>query len=342
MRHLFNKIKSKYKIYCFLAILSAFFLKIFVFELFIVSSESMNETLLIGDIVLVDKISTGLKTPRSTNDIPFVSAVLYLMGKKVSSKPDVWPHFTSGPLSITRNDIVVLSHPVKGETLIKRCIALPGDTFSVYDGRVKINGLQTPQNSLVQHLYRMKCIKKFEDSIDFMKEYNLKPSNIFQFNSQSIMLTLSADKLQKLHDKYPELILERVVASTETKDEHLFPYFSNTNKGFNREFYGPVIVPRRGQVINLSMMNIVFFKRILEKYEKVAVETSANAVLLNGRPAKTYRFKKNYYFVLGDNRYRSVDSRYWGYVPEELLIGTARFLLIRKARPHINSLDRDQ
>lgn len=220
------------------------FLKTFVVEAFRIPSGSMENTLLVGDFLLVNKLAYGLKTPRyipmTTKAIPSVAIPVF-----------------SG---VRRGDVLVFEYPGKRSEVeangpvyfIKRCVGLPGDTISIRSGQVNVNG-------------------------------------------REVLLPMKAKMLDGMR------------------------YASATD-------YGPAIVPRKGDRISLTPASAGAWREFLER-EHHRVDISADGrVLIDGEERMEYPVERNYFFVLGDNRSNSLDSRVWGFVPEDAIIGEAIFV----------------
>jgi signal peptidase I len=252
-----EKTKEFFESLAFAAI-AAFFIITFVIQNTRIPTGSMEDTILVGDFVLVNKFIYGSSSPKY---IPFTETEI--------------PHFTLPALREPRaKDIVVFEWPgdrdlVKANELgvnyVKRCIGTPGDTLQIIDKVVYING----------------------------KQFWL-PTHI------------------KYLSPYP-----RPKGYVEPR---IFP------KGmpWNEDNYGPLIVPKKGYVINLSMSNIEQWRTAIDReYGKNVVEINGSIITIDGKPVTSYTFKKNYYFMMGDNRDDSLDSRFWGFVPRDLIVGEA-------------------
>ena len=225
-------------------IVVALFLKTFVVEAFRIPSGSMENTLLVGDFLLVNKLAYGLKTPRyipmTTKAIPSVAIPVFG--------------------SVRRGDVLVFEYPGRRSEVddngplyfIKRCIGLPGDTITIRSGEVSINGRQ-------------------------------------------VLLPARA----KLIDGV------RYAAGAD---------------------YGPTFVPRKGDRLPLTVESVPAWKDFLEREQHRVEVSSEGKVLIDGKEQSEYPVQRNYYFMLGDNRGNSLDSRSWGFVPEDAIIGEALFV----------------
>jgi signal peptidase I len=238
-----------------LTIFVGLFLKFFIIEAYRIPTASMENTLMAGDFLLVNKLIYGANTPRY---IPFTNVALPFVTFPAISQPD-------------RGDVIVFEFPggyteaSESEVVnyVKRCIATPGDTLAIVDRVVYVNGERIP----------------------------LPPTA----------------KLEK-----------RKIFPKGFGDSRIFP----RGAVFNGDNYGPLIVPKAGQEIQLSENNIEQWRNLIE-HEGHSVDADAGNVRIDGIPVASYQIEKDYYFVMGDNRGNSLDSRFWGFVPEDLIIGEA-------------------
>jgi signal peptidase I len=239
----------------FWAAIAALILKTFVIEAYTIPTGSMEDTLLPGDFLLVTKFTLGATTPRN---IPFTNIAL--------------PYYQFPKLKeVKRGDIIVFEYPGDRDELrheeimnyIKRCVGLPGDTITIVDKVLYVNGELFP------------------------------PPPKMKF-------------------------LNPVPTPRGIGNPYIFPKFSN----FNEDNYGPLYVPKKGDTVQLSIDNIEQYRTLINReYGREVVKVIGDEITIDGVPAKTYVIKKNYYFMMGDNRDDSADSRFWGYVPEDLIIG---------------------
>ncbi len=310
--------------------IAAIVVRVFFIEIYAIPSGSMEDTVLPGDKVLVNKLVYGPKLPASPYDIPWVNLVWFLRAGAAANPDSVyWDyHRLWGLSTIKQSDIMVFSHPLWGgrnNFYIKRCMALPGDTLKIENGRVKINGQYAAESDGVKRKY-----------------------TIWSNNPQEF--TLLADSLGvRLHGGYSrhngKEPLEAVLSETQKKEISLTDLADSlkiktctadsVNRVFpvNRQFvwtidnYGPLVIPYEGMVLELNLENFLLHRRTINRLEKVKLEFRDDGCYVDGKPATHYVFKQNYYFMLGDNRHFSNDSRYWGVVPEENIVGKASMVL---------------
>ncbi|KAF0235560.1 MAG: signal peptidase [Prolixibacteraceae bacterium] len=251
--------------------IAAISFRLFCLELYAIPSGSMEDTLLPGDKVLVNKLAYGPKLPASPNDIPWVNLCWYFLGGQHANPDSVyWKyHRLKGFSEIKHGDVMVFSHPLWGgrnNYFVKRCIALPGDTLQIINGMVKINA-------------------------GFL-------------------------------DEQPTIKMVPVVYdSTHT----VYPYHPNIR--WSVDDYGPLVIPYKGMQISLTSEALQLYYNVIKDHEPVNADWKNEVFRNNEKTAELYTFQNNYYFMLGDNRHNSNDSRYWGFLPEEDINGKATVVL---------------
>ncbi len=262
-----EKIKEFFK-QLFYAAIAAFFIITFIIQNTRIPTGSMEDTILVGDFVLVNKFIYGSSSPRY---IPFTEISL--------------PYFTLPAFKDPKpTDIVVFEYPgdrdqlepnEKGVNYVKRCIGIPGDTVEIRDKVVFVNG---------KEFWRPPYIKYYRG----MFGPNLRP----------------------LPKGYAE--------------PRIFP----PGMPWNEDNYGPLVVPKKGMTIPINIYNVEQWRTTIDReFRKRVVEIRGNTVYIDGHPASSYTFKKDYYFMMGDNRDDSLDSRFWGFVPRDAVVGEAFIIL---------------
>ncbi len=307
------------------------FLRLFIAEAFIVPNNSMEKTIMSGDFVLVNKLAYGPRFPITPFSIPFTH-------QRIPFIPGVSPYISfiqlpyiriPGYSSVKIGDILVFNYPIqekfpvdKRTRMMKRCIALPGDTLRIKNQQIYINNstFNVPKSFQYNCFVRTNG-KPFDNKL--LEKLDITQGGRYM-NEYDYILTATEESMAQLSKSKNVISVDTICNPEKVYNEYLFP--SSRVYPWNVDNYGPIVIPKAGDTVKLTMDNIPLYQRIISVYENNTFEQKRDTFLINGEICKFYVFDMDYYFVIGDNWHNSTDSRNWGFLPENHIIGRASFI----------------
>jgi len=353
------------------ALVLVYFLFLFIGQNYQIPSSSLEKSLLTGDFLWVNKVVYGPRVPQTPLHFPLAQNTLPILNcKSYIEHPQLDYHRLKGLRNVERMDIVVFNFPagdtvalkcpnpdyytlcyergrdvvrnnkeIFGEIIyrpvdrrdnyVKRCLGLPGETLQIKGGIVYVNGKALPQPKNVQYFYYVETDGTLIGD-DLFDELGISMDDRHGQGSQYI-LPLTGEMKKKLESLSWVLTIQRIQPDP---GETILTYPVGTDYGWTHADYGPVWIPKKGAKVDLTLQNLPLYERCIRNYEGNDLEVKGSQILINGKPATSYTFKMDYYWMQGDNRDNSLDSRYWGFVPEDHIVGTPAIILISFDKDH--------
>tara|TARA_R110001592_G_scaffold52046_1_gene159614 strand:- start:266 stop:1795 length:1530 start_codon:yes stop_codon:yes gene_type:complete len=353
------------------AVIAATLIRGLYMEAFTIPTSSMEQKLLVGDFLFVNKMAYGARVPNTPVSFPFTHHSfpewVPIVGGSQSYTEIIKFPYTKLPAmgEVERNDCVVFNFPagdtvalehqnqvydqlvrdygrdfvwknftIKGrpadkqENYIKRCVGLPGDKLQIVDTKLMINDAAAYFDENAQFTYKV-----VTDGTGF-NEKMLQKKGITTEPVQKISdygeyeLTLTDEAVEKVKQfsyvKSVERNVEPLGYVYKFQNQPVFP--NDTAYNWTRDNFGPMVIPEKGMTVDLSLNNLPLYKRIIHNYEKHELKVTDGKIYIDGVEATSYTFAMDYYWMMGDNRHNSLDSRYWGFVPEDHIVGKAVFV----------------
>ncbi|MCB0802312.1 MAG: signal peptidase I [Flavobacteriales bacterium] len=348
------------------AVILATLIRAIYIEAFTIPTSSMEKSLLVGDFLFVSKMSYGSRIPNTPIFFPFAhhtmpftesvksySELIKLPYARLPKFQDVKRNeavvfnFPAGDtVALERqnetyyqllrdlgrarvwNDYEIVARPVdKRENYIKRCVALPGDYLEVKDAQLYINHEMAYQSQGLQFNYLVK-LQGGINSEDLLKR---DITEVYSTNVPGIIRMNLTEKNLAYIQSLPNVEkVEKSIKPLGYYDDGRFshnPIFPNTDTtSWTEDNFGPITIPYKGEVVDLTLKNLPLYERIIRVYEKNKLQVKDGKIFINDKETTSYTIKMDYYWMMGDNRHNSQDSRFWGFVPEDHIVGKAVFI----------------
>lgn len=323
------------------AVVAATLIRWTTVEAYVVPTPSMENTILVGDYLFVSKLHYGTRTTSTPLQIPLTHQKIW--GTNIPSYLD-WIELPSyrlpGFSEVKREDIVVFNvpplslnegveYPVQLKTnYVKRCVGLPGDLVVIDDQQVLVNGKPLGKPEFMKYSYRITTDNQITERT--LRHLDLSTNDYYYLGKDEsghalYHMFLTQAQLRELQTAPFVLNVSAQVRTKAKGESDIFPSFSYAP--WNGDNYGPLTIPAKGMSFVVSDSTLALYGETIRLYERHdSVEINNSRLIVDGKEVLEYTFGQNYYFMMGDNRHNSLDSRYWGFVPEDHIVGKALFI----------------
>ena len=359
------------------AVVAATIIRTFVFEAYVIPTQSMEKTLLVNDYLFVSKWAYGPRLPNTPLALPFIHNSIGSSGIRSYVEWIHLPYTRWFSSPIKRNDVVVFNFPVndtlindeanfgskvtyyqairdemnqhaysqqqardavwaqygnliitrpvdKRENFIKRCVGIAGDTIQVVNGQLMVNGKPQPLFPQSQRYYKLEVPPDVFVDKDLLSGLgiNIREEQGDLHGDHGVyQVNITNEEKSKLNLPKGYVLSEYIMGP----EDRLYPYY-DIKKNWSADNYGPLWIPKKGAKIDLTPDNVIRYQRCIEVYEGNEFEDRGGKYFINGTESQSYTFKMDYFWLMGDNRHNSLDSRYWGFVPEDHVVGKASLI----------------
>ncbi|ANO48032.1 signal peptidase I [Flavobacterium columnare] len=330
------------------AIVVATLVHTYIMQPFNIPTSSLEKSLLVGDFLFVSKFHYGARTPSTAIAMPMVhDSMMIVKAKSYLSKPQLPSFRFPGLQKIKHNDIVCFNWPAdtvyqffdrsgrhidkpkdKRSNYVKRCVGLPGDNLSIKEGYVYINNkkLILPERAKPQYSYYITTDGSDLASYASLLIEELKITDgIYPTDkpNEYFFGAVTDENIARIKNiPIVKSVTKNLTPAPKEIDKSIFPH----NQKWSLDNFGPIYIPEANKTIVLNKETLPFYKRIITVYEGNTLEEKGGKIYINGKESSNYTFQQDYYWMMGDNRHRSEDSRYWGFVPMDHVVGKPVFI----------------
>lgn len=361
---LWNEIKSQTKLYLSIyswvhailfATVVATLIQLYWFQMFVIPTGSMEGTLLQGDYILVNKVAYGPRVPMTPLSFPFVHNTMPMNDTKASFST-AWERSyrrLAGTGQVERGDVVVFNFP-EGDTVI---MDFPVPTYYQMLRNPEIGATEAERRTFIRNNFTL-AVRPLDKKENYIKRCVGMPGDILEVRDGVVFHGETPEKYvphrQYTYDIYNKrsgksergrLLADNQLAHYQdtsrfelTKigyvegNSELIPHLADgASAEWTLDNFGPIWVPKAGKTIELNPYNMALYGRCIAAYEHRSVKEQPNddgtvTYYIDGKQATEYEFLMDYYFMMGDNRHQSLDSRFWGFVPEDHIVGKAKYI----------------
>lgn len=309
------------------ALVVATLVRWFFFEPFTIPTPSMEKSLLVGDFLFVSKLHYGARTPKTVLQVPLTHQKIWFTEIPSYLTWIQLPQFRlPGFSEVKKGDCVVFNWPADTTyptdlktNYIKRCVGGPGDIIEIKNTQVYINGAAQQNPEMLQFKYFVETGQEILPR--FFKEADITEYAFDVSRGGYEMLTTPARAQKFLSDGVAKKV---VLESMPAGFGNPMIYAYNPAQPWNEDNFGPLLIPKEGMSLPMNEDNIRKYKTVIERYEENEnVRVENGKLSIDGKVVENYTFKQNYYWMMGDNRHNSLDSRFWGFVPADHVVGKA-------------------
>ena len=346
------------------AVFAAAFIRMFLIEAYVIPTPSMEGSLNVGDFLFVSKAHYGIRTPMTVAMLPLLHNRVPVVGGESYFESPSLPYYRLPAIQdVQRAEPFVFNWPVgdsiyladrswtadqvkrgvgskrgqlitrpidKKDHYIKRAVGIAGDSLQIIDGLIYINGEpeKIPQHRQFSYNVQLpptvSVNEKRLDKIGIDYGDSAFGYNRLFVNSNTDILFLDDEQLEKFKEMYPTAIIERRKQAADIN--RVFPHSKEFFPDWTVDDYGPIYIPKKGDEIVLTPKNLALYKRLITVYEGNELSQKGGSFYVNGELTKKYTVKQDYYWAMGDNRHNSEDSRAWGFVPHDHIVGKPLFI----------------
>jgi len=348
------------------ALVFAWLINIYIFQMYTIPTSSMEKTLLVGDYLCVSKATYGPRMPSTPLSLPLMHHTTPWGTKSYSEVVELPYKRLAGVRNVEKGDIVVFNFPAgdtvilerqnetyydivrqfvaaygpkrgrelmeqqynitfrpvdKREHYVKRCVALPGDTLAIAHGVLSVNGEEQNYIDNQQYIYFVQTSSPLTRKS--LERLGVSPDDVHYAASSGIYtmpLTPTAVELLKGMSNVVSVV------RNESTEPYMAIFPNSEAYAWTEDNFGPLWIPSKGATVELTTENLPLYERIIKNYERHDLAVRDGKIYIDGEERDSYTFAMDYYFMMGDNRHMSADSRYWGFVPEDHIVGTPMFV----------------